>query len=172
MKRFAVCALALLLVAVVGCTGAKSPDPSSRATARVALVSLASLVELGFNACADYVEESGNAKAGHDCLAVLRPAKDGIYAAADAMKAWQTGEDTTTLQVLGCAAKGTMAALEGVKKVLTGVGVETPPWAEDALSWARWAAAMALPTCNEKQPATSVRVTTVGLPPEGEEWAL
>lgn len=147
MRHMIFVVLAAFAMAVVGCGDAKHPDPSPRATARVALVSMASLLEFGFNACAEYVEESGDAKAGEDCLAVLRPAKDGIYAAADAMKAWQDGEDKDTLGMLGCAAKATLVALEGVKKVLAGVGVPTPAWAEDALSWARWASAMALPKC-------------------------
>ena len=160
----------VLAICAVGCRGAKHPDPSARATARVALVSLAELVAAGFNTCADYVEETGDHKAGEGCRRALLPAKDGIIATANAMKAWQAGEDGNTLQALGCAAKATMLAREGVKRVLAGVNIDTPAWAADALSWARWAAAMASPSCDPKTPSTTVKMTTVGLPPEGEEW--
>lgn len=110
MTRRLFLVLAAFLFLLVGCQGPATP----RASARVAVVSLAHGVVLATDVCRAYVKVNADAqpalalRVGTRCASDIRAARAALLDASDAVDAWDTGGRPD------CAIGATVAALSDV----------------------------------------------------------
>lgn len=143
-------ALFTLILPLAGCAGnPKGPEPTERAFTRSALLAVAHLGQFALSACADYVEQTEDAGVGRKCMAVLRPARDAVYQAAEAVNAWKSGDGTSAKVQLRCAALAVSKAVEAVSSLVGGYGPKLPEGVQDAMSWLQWALAGPAGSCDK-----------------------
>jgi len=125
---------------VVACSlfaPAQSPSVAQQqavdqAYAKVAVNILDSAWNAAADACVTVADAQGNGALLAKCQNILNPARDGLKAADDMIRAWQGGTGGSW----ACVLSGVYGSLKNLENVFKDAGVQVPPVVDSALMFA------------------------------------
>lgn len=118
------------LYTACGCIPAKSVEAPARASARAAVITLATGLQATMDLCDVVAVRDHDVRLARKCLAAYDIGKPSLYAAEAGLDAWEKGQEGQ----VACSVAQAVVALEQLRGALNAAGETVPSAVDDALA--------------------------------------